>query len=255
MKVFIIGTGNVAKSLGAAIFKSGHKITGVLGRSEENAKVLAKKFKCASFTKADQIPHNSDFYLIAVKDDAIGSIVKSLPETKGIFLHTSGTVPLDIFKTKSKKGVLYPVDSITGKYNFSFKNVPICIEAGDESTLKKLLLFVRTLSNKIFLLNSPQRAKLHIAAVITNNFTNHLLGIATEIIDKEHLPHELLFKLAQTTLKNAFEHGPLQSQTGPAKRNDAATIRKHLDLLKANKDHVELYKLITRQITDVHNKK
>jgi len=254
MNVFIIGTGNVAKSIGSALIRSGHKIVGLLGRNQTRTRSLAKKFNCPEYNSISQIPVNADFYLIAVNDDAVIKVVKSLPKVKGIILHTSGTVSLDVFNRTSKKGVLYPVDSITGKFNFSFRKVPLCIEAGDETTLKKILLLAKSISDQIFILNSTQRARLHLAAVFTNNFTNHLLGIATGIIDKENLPHELLYKLAQTTLKNAFERGAFLSQTGPAKRNDKVTIRKHLGLLKNSGPQTAIYKLLTQNIIDVHNK-
>jgi len=150
--------------------------------------------------------------------------------------------------------VIYPVETITGKLNLSFRNIPLCIEAESEITLQQLLRLASSISEKIFLLDSKERAKLHLAAVFTNNFTNHLLNIATGMLDKEKLPHELLKRLAETTVKNAFQLGPIAAQTGPAKRNDQHTIQKHLNELKADTQLYELYRLITKQITDVHNK-
>jgi len=253
MKVFIIGTGNVAKSLGSAILRTGHQVTGIMGRNRSQGVKLADRFKCSYFSDASLIPQSSDIYILALKDDVIEEIANSLSRLKGIVVHTSGTTSLNVLKRFKNRGVVYPVESINGRLTQSFNNVPICLEAGEEKTLSTLLSFAASLSNKIFLLDSEQRATLHLAAVFTNNFTNHLLGIATEILDKSDLPHELLEKLAYTTVKNVFKNGALQSQTGPARRNDKVTIEKHLSLLKNDKDHLQVYRLITRQITTVHN--
>nr|HMT29675.1 DUF2520 domain-containing protein [Bacteroidia bacterium] len=110
-------------------------------------------------------------------------------------------------------------------------------------------------SDKIYILNSKERAELHLAAVFTNNFTNHLIGISQDILEKIHLPVELLEQLAHSTIKNAFLSDPVKSQTGPAVRNDKKTINKHLDLLKKDKSRQDIYKILTKDIVNVHNKK
>jgi hypothetical protein len=42
--------------------------------------------------------------------------------------------------------------------------------------------------------------------------------------------------------------GPVNSQTGPAKRNDKVTMQKHLVLLQANKQLTSVYKIISNLI-------
>lgn len=255
MKVFIIGTGNVAIALGKAVVKSGHHLAGVLGRDEKKTTSLATKLKCRFYTDPAQIPIAADIYIIAIKDDAITGVIKTLPPVKGIVAHTSGASPAGILKKFAHSGVLYPVQTITKNYPSSFKGIPFCIEGSDELTLKKLMRFAGSISDEIYVLNSDQRAALHVAAVFANNFTNYLLGIATEILHQQHLPATLLGPLGHSTVKNAFTKGAIASQTGPAVRNDLDTIARHLEFLKNNKEHTALYNLLTAQIRNVHNKK
>ncbi|MBL7916618.1 MAG: DUF2520 domain-containing protein [Bacteroidia bacterium] len=254
MKIYIIGTGKVATLLGKMLMKYGHRPLGVFGRNQKTVDSLSKALGCHSYNDFKDIPVNGDLYFIAVKDDAIGSVAKSLKHVKGALIHTSGATPLAALGRKTRAGVFYPVSTIRESFPKSFKKVPICLEATDEATMKKLGVIATALSNKIYLLDSPERARLHLAAVFTNNFTNHLLGIAMNLLDENHLPPELLEFLAVSTVRNAFENGAFESQTGPAVRHDTRTIQRHLNALKSDKQAYEIYKLITNQLLRVHKK-
>ncbi len=254
MKVFIIGTGNVATSLGLALFMAGHKISGVLGRDTLKVLRLSKKLNCKSYTEPLTIPTNNAFYLVAINDDAIAGVIDQLPDLKGIVVHTSGASSINLLRRFSKRGVFYPVETITKTHPRSFAKIPFCLEGSDEATFKKLMQLARTITNEIYALSSEQRSVLHVAAVFTNNFTNALLGIATEILEQQGLPPSLIKPLAISTAQNAFKHGIINSQTGPAVRNDIKTIDKHLKLLEKNNNYRKIYQLITDQIRTVHHK-
>ncbi len=252
MKVFVIGTGNVATALGMAIQKAGHTITGVYGRSIVDAQKLASKLNSNSFSLISKIPQGSDIYLIAINDDAIAEVIKSMKHLNGIIAHTSGTTPLSSLEKFNNKGVFYPVQTIKKNNPKSFKKVPICLEASNEHSMKLLLELANSISSKIYILDSDQRAILHLAAVFTNNFTNHLLNISVKILENNHLPSSLIEPLALSTIQNAFTKGPYYSQTGPAVRNDKVTISKQLKMLKKIKGQHDIYKLLTNEIINVH---
>ncbi|MBK7969075.1 MAG: DUF2520 domain-containing protein [Bacteroidetes bacterium] len=254
MKIYIIGTGKVATLLGKMLVKCGHRPLGISGRNEKIVNSLSKLLGCQSYHSITDLPANGDIYFIAVKDDAIGIVSKSLKHVKGALIHTSGATPLTTIGRKTGAGVFYPVSTIRENFPKSLKKVPLCLEATDEATMKKLGILATALSNKIYLLDSGERARLHLAAVFTNNFTNHLLGIAMNLLDEKHLPAELLEYLAVSTVRNAFENGAIESQTGPAVRNDTRTIQRQLKALKSDKQAYEIYKLITNQLLRVHKK-
>ena len=161
---------------------------------------------------------------------------------------------MHVLKNLKRFGVFYPVETITKSYPSSFKKVPLCIEASDDFCLRKTLKLAESVSNEIYVLDSGQRAALHVAAVFTNNFTNYLLGAANDILQQHHLPSSLLKQLAISTVMNVFSKGAFLSQTGPAKRNDINTIKSHLEFLQNNKEYHQLYSILTNQIKKVHNK-
>ncbi len=255
MKVFIIGTGNVAAALGKAVISSGHELKGITGRNTGLSKSLADKLNCKLFLFPDEIPVNFDLYILAIKDDAIPEVVNQLPALKGIVAHTSGTASMDVLKRFSSSGVFYPVASITPNKPRNFNKVPICIEGSDEKTFSKLMAFADSLSGELYALDSDQRAALHVAAVFANNFTNYILGISEHILQSNHLPASLLKSLVKSTVENNFSKGSYLSQTGPALRNDQKTIARHLKFLDSNKEYKKIYEIITKQIIAIHKSK
>jgi hypothetical protein len=54
-------------------------------------------------------------------------------------------------------------------------------------------------------------------------------------------------------VQKAFEIGPENGQTGPAVRQDLATLKKHQKLLKNDRDLNKLYTLISNHIIKTHH--
>jgi predicted short-subunit dehydrogenase-like oxidoreductase (DUF2520 family) len=69
-----------------------------------------------------------------------------------------------------------------------------------------------------------------------------------EFCKKEGLDFKLLVPLIQETAQRLDTMSPAQAQTGPAIRNDTATIEKHLALLNNNPSLKMLYQALTQSI-------
>ena len=100
-------------------------------------------------------------------------------------------------------------------------------------------------------LNSAERLKLHLAAVLVNNFTNALYAEADKFVSKKIKNKNINFKLFlpiidQTVLK-LKNMTPAAAQTGPAKRRDEKVMKQHLKILKNNKLK-EVYKQLSALI-------
>jgi predicted short-subunit dehydrogenase-like oxidoreductase (DUF2520 family) len=143
--------------------------------------------------------------------------------------------------------VFYPLQTFTKEREIIWSELPICIEANSTHDLEALLQLTRKLSIKVSLMGSEDRRWLHLAAVFVNNFTNHLLNEASNIVKERNLDFDLLRPLALETIKKAFDISPENAQTGPAKRGDEATMRKHIDMLQDN-TMKELYSLLSDSI-------
>jgi len=129
-----------------------------------------------------------------------------------------------------------------------------CIEIEHKSNLNILKELVSSIGSKFYKVNSQQRTALHLAAVFINNFTNQLYRIGHEIAESESVDFNILKPLIKETANKIDNLSPYLAQTGPAKRNDKKTLKKHLKAL--NKDiHKEIYELMTESIQQTHGKK
>lgn len=193
------------------------------------------------------MPVMADLYIIAVKDDAIASIARRLRNVNGVVTHTSGTVGMDVLSRCRRRGVLYPLQTLTRGVGLKVKDVPMLVEGSDQETTRMLLDLARGWVDNAFPASSEVRRKAHLAAVMANNFTNHLWTLASEILERESLPKELLFPLMDETLRKAKAIGPQAAQTGPARRGDTGTMESHMEMLPELQ--AEIYRKLSESIT------
>jgi len=247
-KIVLIGAGNVATHLGKRLQKKGHEILQIVGRSEKTARELALILSASFTTDISQINKNANVYIFCVPDDEIIKIASSLKLPQKLVIHTSGSIRMNVLKNiSSNYGVLYPLYSFSRQVKVSFSSMPLLIEAGNKASLEKLSHLAHTLGKNVTEVNSDQRIKLHLAAVLVNNFTNFLYGEAYEFLKAEKQNHfHLLQPLIKQTVKKIKTLPPSQVQTGPARRNDTVTINKHLELLEKYPEHKQIYKLLIK---------
>lgn len=252
IQVVILGTGNVATHLFDAFLEaSGVEVLQVYGRNKKSLAYFSNKTKTT--TQLRELKH-ADVYIMAVSDDAIGSFSNQIPFSNRLVVHTSGGVDMDVLSKKNRKGVFYPLQTFTKEKSIDFSTIPVCVEAENVSDLTLLKKLGEQISKKVVEISSEERSKLHVAAVFVNNFVNYLYFAGEEITKENTLDFELLKPLILETARKIETLSPKEAQTGPAKRNDIKTIKKHLHLLR-NSTHKKLYKQLTKAIVKQYGKK
>jgi predicted short-subunit dehydrogenase-like oxidoreductase (DUF2520 family) len=246
MRVVIIGSGNVASVLGRHLKKSGHDIIQVISRNEAHAKTLAAALACPFSSIDNTVDTSGDIYLFAVSDGALYELNKSFHLGNKLVLHTAGSVPKDILKDISVNyGVLYPLQSLRKEMDYP-NDIPMLIDGNTEETLTLTEDLARTISGTVARASDEERLKLHVAAVIVSNFTNHLYALAEEFCEKEKVDFKMLAPLIKETAERINTHSPAEVQTGPALRNDIFTLDKHIRILG---DHPRL-RYVYLKLTD-----
>ncbi len=246
MRLALVGTGNLAVHLFRRLTSAGHSIDVVYGHSEQGKKRFERLLGCEVSLDYKQIP-DVDMVLLAVKDGVIADVASKFAQRP--MIHFSGAVSMDLLSFWTEHyGVLYPFQTFSADAEVNWAEIPIFYEASSPDFTDKVAELAKSLSSKIFYLNSQKRLYLHISGVIANNFVNHLLGITKQFVEEKHLDYQWLYPLVKQTVKNAFEHNPQQIQTGPARRGDLSTINKHLLELKDDEIIYDLYKFLTNSI-------
>lgn len=250
MKVAIIGSGNVATHLSLALASlEGIEICQVYSPTEAHAEILAERLNCDFVTDPAQIRKDADVYLFALKDQALETVIRAVPANNGLWLHTSGSMPMQVFAGYTERyGVLYPLQTFSKSREISFRGIPLFIECHREEDKNCLEDLARRLSGKVCELSSEKRRSLHLAAVFACNFTNHIYALAEEILAKEGLSRDYLFPLIDETAAKVHELPAQEAQTGPAIRYDENIINKHLGMLADDPDVQTLYRLLSQSI-------
>jgi len=248
MEIVIIGTGNTATVLGRKLKAAGHNIVQVFGRDTSAASKLAYELGTESTNYWNVVYRDADLYILAVSDIAIDEILQELQLPDKTIVHTAASVSKNILKNKSQHyGVFYPLQSLK-KDIAHLPDIPIVIDASDESTLKGLETLAQSISDKVVEAGDEQRMKLHLAAVVVNNFVNHLYALAEAYCNSEGIDFTLLLPLIKETADRLTLISPSQLQTGPAFRNDRNTVERHLELLKKYPHLRKIYETFTESI-------
>ena len=248
--ITIIGAGRVGSALAKAFYHKGIRIDTIISRNKESARGLAYQIE-ARWSTDTGTNIESGIIILCVPDGEIEATVSGLSGIENtVLLHTAGSYGLDVLGSAvcRGRGVFYPLQTFTKGRNIDIKTVPILIEADNEITGNLLHQLAGNISEKIFIVSTEDRKKIHLAAVFVCNFINHLLYAGEQITDLTSLPSSVLDPLISETMAKAKDIGPEASQTGPAVRNDISTIEKHIDLLSFSPELRDIYKAITQSI-------
>ncbi len=249
MDIVIIGSGNVAAILGRKFIAAGHRIVQIISRNASDASSLAYEWDTESANYMSLINRNADVYIIAVSDAALEEVVSQVKLPGRVVAHTAGSVSKDILKNVTDHyGVFYPLQSLR-KETDHLPDIPIFFEGNDKVATQALQKLAQSVSfEKPIAADSDQRLKLHVAAVIVNNFTNHLYALAEKYCRDEGLDFHQLIPLIRETVQRLHTSSPADTMTGPAIRQDQETISKHLELLTNHPHLKKIYQLLTESI-------
>lgn len=246
--IVIIGTGRMAAFLLHIFREKQLPVLGIWGRNLQKAKELAKEYAIDCIGDIRNMPLSAACYFLAISDDGISSFSKAMPEVEGMLVHTAGSVPLAAIDSRHRRGVMYPLQTLGGNGFPDAASIPLLLEAENPQDLDLLLNLAKKISGNALEMSSSQRLQLHLAAVLVNNFTNHIIELAEEYCAKASLPFTLLYPLIMQTASLAGSHPGQIRQTGPGKRGDHHTIQKHLKLLENHPELRSLYETLTKSI-------
>jgi len=249
LSVVVLGSGNVAqhliKALAAAPFVT------LLQAWARHPEKLSHLLPAEKRTGDINTLAAADIYIISVADDAITAVSAQLPLTNRLVVHTSGSTGIDGLNAKNRRGVFYPLQTFSKNKEVDFSTIPLCLESEFTDDYTILEELAKALSQSVYKIDSAQRQALHVAAVFTSNFVNHMYALGNEICLDNNIPFDILKPLIKEGADKINYLSPAEAQTGPAVRNDTQTLQRHMDFLEDCRLK-EIYNLLTHSIQQTH---
>lgn len=253
-QIIFIGSGNLATNLAKALYHKGFRIAQIYSRTAANAQMLANEVEADWTDKVNDISNDGEIYFVSLTDSAFIELLPQIMQNKknALFVHTAGSIPLKIWDSYAQRyGVFYPMQTFSKKVEVDFAAIPIFLEANNDEDKELLKAIASTLSKKVYEASSEQRKVLHLAAVFTCNFTNHMYALAAELLNRYGISFDVMLPLVDETANKVHKLSPIDTQTGPAKRYDLNVINDHLKLLSHDPEIKEIYELISKNIHEM----
>ena len=233
MKIVLIGRGRLATNLEHALLSAGHEVASINSRTLE------------------ALPLEADVYIVAVKDAALADVIRAA--TKGresqLFVHTAGSMPMDIFKGLTVHyGVFYPMQTFSKERLVDFNDISVFLETNDAVSMERLKMLSTTLTTHIYELDSEGRKHLHLAAVFACNFVNHCYALSAEVLSAKGLPFSVMLPLVDETAQKVHVLSPREAQTGPAVRGDQNVMQMQANMLVGNPAVKQIYEALSNDI-------
>ena len=185
----IVGSGNMAYRLVPALQHVGLRVGQIWNRSQNND--LAAKYQLKMCTSAGR--YGSQYVcLFAYQMMQLLKEREKKKKLQGTVVHTSGSVSSAVLNSFKHYGVMWygANHDPTGKDKFwenSFMHYYLwCRYAG---------IFGSScwpFSDRVYPMNDEQRLRVHLTAVMTNNFMNHLAILSRDYLQNNNLDYEII---------------------------------------------------------------
>jgi predicted short-subunit dehydrogenase-like oxidoreductase (DUF2520 family) len=253
MDIVIIGSGNVASVLGKKILLSGHRIMQVAARNEEKGKILARELGATHTSDLSGIDRRATLYVAAISDDALPDLHTHVKLNHSIIVHTAGSVSREVLKDVCNNyGVLYPLQTLRAGLDH-IPPFPLLVDGNTADSLTLIRDFAETISNRVVVADDEYRQKIHLSAVVSGNFSNHLFALVQDYCNSNGLDFTLLLPQIREIVGNLASGHAAVRQTGPAVRDDVETLNRHMDMLLTFPGLAEIYELMTASIMNYHS--
>lgn len=263
--ITLVGAGNLAQALGPALEKAGYRIDAVVTRdlpaSRKRAAALAKKLRAELVALGEPAP-DSDIFWICHTDDALNSTARQLARHKPsgikgwkskIVLHSSGALSSNVLAPLKRAGAhvasLHPMMTFVPGTAPDLSKVPFAVE-GDAPAVVAARQIVHRLGSEVFTIRKKNKVLYHalgsfaspmiVATLVTAERVGRAAGLTREQSRKVVGP------ILHQTLKNFLERGGAAAFSGPIKRGDLETVRRHLRELKRVPGAREVYRALVK---------
>ncbi len=259
-RIAIVGAGNLAGVLAVALHGAGYGIEQIISRggaaSLRRARRLAREVR-ASAAVASRVEIRAETVWLCVPDAEIAGAAESLIEAADwrgkVALHSSGALTSDELALLRRSGAsvasVHPLMTFVQGSRPPFAGVSFAME-GDQKAVRAARSMVRDLGGQSFAIRKLEKEAYHAWGMLASPLLTALLAVSERVAGaagvKRKAARERMLPILRQTLENYARLGAPEGFSGPIARGDAATVRKHLRVLRKVPGAREVYVALAR---------
>lgn len=258
--ITLIGSGSLAQVLGPALTAVGYKIDAVVSRplaaSKKRAASLARMLG-ADVVLLDRFRPISAVLWLCHTDDALPVTARLLARKPGwegkIVFHSSGALTSDVLAPLRRAGAsvasLHPMMTFVPGTAPQMAEVPFAVE-GDRKAVATAKRIVKELKAWVFEIQKSSKVLYHalgsfsspilVATLVTAERVGRFAGLSPKQIARA------MRGILRQTIANYIERGPDAAFSGPIRRGDIETVRRHLRELRRVPGAEEAYRALVK---------
>jgi predicted short-subunit dehydrogenase-like oxidoreductase (DUF2520 family) len=256
--IAIIGAGNLARALAPALQRAGYRVTEIVARdaadSRARAALVARKAG-ATAVRWNEASLAADVVWFCVSDAAIAQVARAFArqaDWRGkVGLHSSGALTSDELRALRPRGAsvgsLHPMMTFVGKTAPSLRGVPFAVE-GDAKAARVARRIAHDLGGEAFPIRKRQKTLYHALGSFSSPLLVMLLAQAEQVGRAASLSpaqtKQVMRGILEQTLANYFRGGAAAAFSGPIRRGDLATVKRHLKELRKVPGALEVYRAL-----------
>jgi predicted short-subunit dehydrogenase-like oxidoreductase (DUF2520 family) len=260
LDIAIVGAGTLGTALGYALHQSGYRVSEIVTRDQPQSLRRARAFANrvhASATTLSKAQLRARITWICVPDDSISEVAKGIAKQRDwrrkIVLHSSGALDADALAAAKEAGAetasAHPLMTFVSQSSIDLKGVPFALE-GNPKALAVIGAVVGRLGGKPFRIAAEFKPAYHAFGFFSSPALVALIAAAQQVGKmaglSERQARDLMEPIVRQTIDNCFRSTPQEAFSGPLRRGDLATVRKHLEALKQQPNLRELYRALSR---------
>lgn len=246
MKLGIVGGGRAAWIFGASWRAAGLPLEGFALRPSSSSPVPS--LLAAPVVPLEELMRRCDAILVAASDPAIPEVAAALapsPPSVALF-HASGSLPGSVFGPRERAFSLHPLRSLPPVGAEATLRGTLLVAEGTPHGLETAAIVAERLGARFGTIEPGAKVRYHAAAVLASNGVAALLDTAAALLADTGLDEAAgapaLAELSRSAIANWSAPSPEDRFTGPVARGDLATVRSHLESLRATPRTAALYR-------------
>lgn len=240
--ISIVGPGNLGSALALTLVSAKYSVKFLAVRSNrarrQQLQTLIRQTGARAAVMGKQ-SLESDVVWIAVPDDAIGAVARSLAKSQDwknkIVFHSSGALTSDELSPLQAQGArvasVHPLMTFVRGAAPEMAGVPFAVE-GDPAAVRVAKSIVEGMGGNAFAIKKETKVLYHAFGSFASPLVIALMASMEQVaaaagIRKQNIKN-MMVPLLWQTLRNYVKYDASSAFSGPLVRGDVATVRKHL---------------------------